>query len=157
MSPRLRLLVLLACASACGPVPRGSSPRARPRRSSSPAVRILQAIPPLERCPPPERKRPARWFYDIARQMKRARDAMAWGALRARRIKDVLLFACLRAKARVATQIMQLTAAELPALRAQTPPDPLVTRRVLAYCTQVRELALAARRCVVPPPSTPRP
>ncbi len=157
MSPRLRLLSLLACASACGPVPPGGSPRARPRPEPSPAVKILQAIPILKRCPPPERKRPARWFYDIARQMKGARDAMARGALRARRIKDVLLFACLRAKTRVATQIMQLTAAELPALRAQTPPDPLVTRRVLAYCKQVRALALAARRCVVPAPSPPRP
>jgi hypothetical protein len=143
-------LLLPGCRTASGPQ------RDDTRRTAhvSPAVRVVRDIVPPPPCPLPNPAKPARWYYEIATRMRRGRDRLADAAVRARRIRDRLLHACLRAKARVATDLMAQVATELQALRQQHPPDPGITRRVLARCEQLRGLERAARRCL---PLGPRP
>ena len=151
----LILLALGTAAPGCNgtrstPPPR----RVAPRAYIHPALRQLTPAP---RCPLPRRKNPAKWFYDIAMRMRHSQDGIARAARKAHRMRDVLLYACLNAKAKAAADVMGQVAGELPALRQQTPPDPLVTRRILANCEQVQQLVNEARRCIVPPPPPRRP
>ena len=111
-------------------------------------MRVVRDIVPPPPCSLPNPAEPARWYYEIATRMRRGRDRLADAAVRARRLRDRLLHACLRAKARVATDLMGQVAAELQSLRHQHPPDPGITRRVLARCEQLRGLERAARRCL---------